>query len=208
MSKSVAQANAFLNSHFRGAAYSTVTPYLGLLSDVEAETELSGGAYARVALTTSNMSAAASGSITNSAAITFPTATASQGTAKGFAVYDASSAGNLLRKSYLTSGNYLEFTAAVDDTITAPGHTFSNGDNVVLLALGGTALPTGVTQGTLYFVVSSATNTFKVSLTLGGSAVDITAVGGGQVAKVITQAVTAINQRFTFDIGALIATEV
>lgn len=208
MSKSTAQDNAILNYHFRGTTPSAITPYVGLLSDVEAETELTGGGYARVAATTSNFSAASSGSITNSAAVTFPTSTGSQGSAKGFGIWDAASAGNLLRKSYLVSGNYLEFTAAVDDTITAPGHTFANGDNVVLLALGGTALPTGVTQGTLYFVVSSATNTFKVSTTSGGSAVDITVVGGGQVAKVITQAVTAINQRFTFDIGSLIGTEV
>jgi hypothetical protein len=41
-------------------------------------------------------------------------------------------------------------------------------------------LPTGLSEGTIYYVVSSATNTFKVSATLGGSAVDITALGGGE----------------------------
>jgi hypothetical protein len=46
--------------------------------------------------------------------------------------------------------------------------------------LGGT-LATGLTEGVVYFVVSSATNTFKVSTTSGGSAVDITGLGNGTV---------------------------
>ncbi len=43
--------------------------------------------------------------------------------------------------------------------------------------VGGAGLPTGLTEGTVYFVVSSATDTFKLSATSGGSAINITTDG-------------------------------
>jgi len=56
----------------------------------------------------------------------------------------------------------------------------SDGDRVILYNVFAETLPTGVTEGVAYFVVSSATDTFKVSLTSGGSVVDITGIGGGE----------------------------
>lgn len=59
---------------------------------------------------------------------------------------------------------------ASDDFVTATGHTFSNGDQVVFTSLtGGTGLSTNVR----YFVRDSETNRFKVSATSSGSAIDI-----------------------------------
>jgi len=66
---------------------------------------------------------------------------------------------------------------AAADTVTVAGHTLSNGDQVFFTNSGGT-LPAGLTSRTIYFVVSSAANTFKVSATLAGAAVDITAAEG------------------------------
>lgn len=99
-------SNAILNNLCRGTAYTfPSTLYVALTtaaptgsSTGSTITEPSGNAYARVSVTanTSNFSAASAGSISNSAAITFPTATGSWGTVTNFAVCDASTAGNVL----------------------------------------------------------------------------------------------------------------
>lgn len=76
-----------------------------------------------------------------------------------------------------------EFDYQVDVTnnrILAEGHTLANGNNVVFF--GGTP-PTGLTEGTVYFVVgvtASDPDYFQVSLTSGGAAIDITGIGSGQ----------------------------
>jgi hypothetical protein len=62
--------------------------------------EVSGGAYARVAIT---FSVASGGTTSNSAAITFTTATANWGTVSHVAIMDASSAGNVLYWGALSS---------------------------------------------------------------------------------------------------------
>jgi hypothetical protein len=62
-------------------------------SDAGGGTEVAGGAYARQ---TATFTASASGSTSNSADITFPVATASWGTVTAVAIYDASTAGNML----------------------------------------------------------------------------------------------------------------
>ena len=63
------------------------------------------------------------------------------------------------------------------DTITVAAHGYSNGDSVVFATNG--TLPTGLSAETVYYIINAATNTFKVSLTSGGSAVDITTTGSG-----------------------------
>jgi hypothetical protein len=71
-------------------------------------------------------------------------------------------------------------TTLTNDQFLSPGHGMSNADRVMLFNTFGDALPTGVSEGTIYFVVNAATDTFKVSTTSGGAAVDLTAVGGGE----------------------------
>jgi len=67
-------------------------------------TEVSGGAYARqsVAFTVSGNTAS------NSAAIEFPTATASYGTVTHIGVFDASSAGNLIAYAALSTSKAID----------------------------------------------------------------------------------------------------
>jgi hypothetical protein len=78
-------------------------------------TEVSGNSYARVAAT---FSAAASGATSNSGTVTFPTPTGSWGTVTHFAIYDASTSGNMLAFGTLTasksisSGDSVTFEAA------------------------------------------------------------------------------------------------
>lgn len=73
------------------------THYIGLFTVAPSETgggtEVSGGAYARQAVT---FGAASDGTMKNSAAIEFPVATANWGTAKAWGIFDAATAGNLV----------------------------------------------------------------------------------------------------------------
>lgn len=208
MSKTATLANVILNYCCRATTPSALTPYLGFLTAVETPTEPSGNNYARVALSTSNFgSVAASNSIANTAVINSPVASGSWGTIVGVAIFDASSGGNALRKAYLTSGSYRVFTAlASTDILTAPGHSFVNGDQVVVLGLTGTSLPTGLTQGTLYYVIGSSTDTLQLSTSAGGAAINLTANGGGRIVKVVPQAVGA-SGLLSFPVGTLIFTE-
>lgn len=57
------------------------------------------------------------------------------------------------------------------DVVTVTGHGYSDTDEVVFTGLAGGA---PLVNGTTYFVRDSATDTFKVALTSGGAAIDIT----------------------------------
>ena len=64
---------------------------------------------------------------------------------------------------------------AAADTITITGHRFEDGDEVIynVPASPATAIG-GLTDGNTYYIVSKATNTFKLSATSGGTAIDLT----------------------------------
>jgi len=74
-------------------------------TDAGGGTEVSGGSYARVAVTNNatNWPAASGGAKSNGTEITFPTATASWGTVVAFAILDAASGGNFLYWGDLTA---------------------------------------------------------------------------------------------------------
>ena len=105
--------NKLIDHIFQNTAFtSQTTLYVALftaVSDGEAGTvtEVSGGSYARVAVTanSSNWSDATgnNGTTSNVNAVTFPAATADWGTVTHFGIYDAASTGNLLVYAALTS---------------------------------------------------------------------------------------------------------
>ncbi len=100
--------DALLNEIFRNTNYAPpANVYVSLHTGDPSTTganEVSGGSYARVAVsTTGGFSAPSSNTIDNAAAITFPTATASWGTVTHVGIWDASSAGNFLIGGALTS---------------------------------------------------------------------------------------------------------
>lgn len=71
------------------------------------------------------------------------------------------------------------FTAeSAANLITSAGHGLINGDLIALSNSGG-ALPAVLVANLYYFVISATTDTFKVSLTLGGSEVNFTDNGTG-----------------------------
>jgi len=97
--------NTLLNHVFRNGAYTPpTTVYIGVFTatptDSAAGTEVSGGAYARQAVT---FGAAASGSVTNSAVVEFPAATAAWGTVTSMGIFDAPTAGALIVYGNLTA---------------------------------------------------------------------------------------------------------
>jgi hypothetical protein len=105
------------------AATGPATLYVALFTanptDTGGGTEVTGGSYARVAVTssltawaatqstnptpTNTASTGTSGTTFNSAVVTFPAPTANWGTITGFAVFDATTAGNPLFYSALTT---------------------------------------------------------------------------------------------------------
>lgn len=105
--------NKLIDHVFQNTAFtSPTTLYIALftaVSDGEAGTvtEVTGGSYARVAVTAnaSNWADATgnNGTTSNVGAVTFPAATADWGTVTHFGIYDASSAGNLLVYAALTA---------------------------------------------------------------------------------------------------------
>lgn len=129
--------NQIVDNLFRGQVFSApATIYAGLLtaacSDSAAGTEVSGGSYARVAVTSalanwagtqsagSTLASSGTGGTTsNNGAITFPAPTANWGVVTYFALYDASTAGNML------------FCAAL-----ATAKTINNGDAAPSFAAG------------------------------------------------------------------------
>jgi len=113
--------NKLVDYVFRGQAYTApTTVYFALAtaagSDAACGTEVTGGSYARVAVTSSlanwagtqsagstTASTGTSGTISNNAAITFPAPTANWGTVVEYCVFDASTSGNLLFRAALTT---------------------------------------------------------------------------------------------------------
>lgn len=112
--------NKLVDHVFRATAYTApATLYVGLgtaaCSDSSVGTEVTGGSYARVAVTsattawkgthgtTTGASSGTGGTISNASAITFPAPTANWGVVTHFFIADASTAGNLLVCQALTT---------------------------------------------------------------------------------------------------------
>jgi hypothetical protein len=90
--------NALINATLRNTSYtSPATVYVGLYTsdptDADTGTEVTGGSYARQAVT---FGAPSDGVSTNTAAIEFPQATGTWGTVGWIGIEDASTGGNLL----------------------------------------------------------------------------------------------------------------
>lgn len=98
--------NAIIDHWLRNsAAASPATVYIALFvddpTDADTGTEVAGGSYAR---TSATFDAPSDGVTQNSAAITFPSATADWGVVTHLGIYDASVGGNLLFHGMLSIG--------------------------------------------------------------------------------------------------------
>ena len=151
-----------------GADLST---HLSLHSDWSATgaNELTGGspAYARKAAT---WAAASGAERALSATVAFDVPAGA--TVRYVGRWTALTAGTFLGMSAL-NGTQAEFSVDLTaNTIKQVAHGFVNTNQVVFL--GGTP-PGGLTEGTTYFVVGAATDTYQVAATSGGAAIDLTA---------------------------------
>lgn len=149
--------------------------------------EISGGspAYARAAVT---WSAAASSvlSASNQPSLNIPAAS----TILWMGFWNSltlTAASNFFGGVPLGSGAPVIATAAMaGDAFTSPAHPFVSGDTVVLLDTLG-SLPAGITEGTKYWVRDLTTDTFKVSATDGGTAIDLTTSGVAKVYRIVSE---------------------
>jgi hypothetical protein len=145
--------------------------------------ELTGGspAYARKSITWSAASSA-SKAASNSPVFDIPAAS----TVAFVGLWSASTAGTFCGMAPNGGATQYAFTAAAStDVLTAPGSAYSNGQTVVVFAGAGATLPTGLTAGTIYYVVNASGATAKLAATSGGTAIDLTGDGAG-----IIQAIT------------------
>ena len=102
--------NALINVTLRATSYTApATVYVALYTsdptDADTGTEVTGGSYARTAVT---FAAPSNGVSLNSADVTFPTCTAGWGTVTHIGLRDASTAGNLLYHTPLDSSKTID----------------------------------------------------------------------------------------------------
>ena len=140
--------------------------------------------------------------ITNGAAITFPTATANWGTVIAFGLYDASSSGNLLLWDFLGNYSWLPWTVTAvgsgnGGVFTQHAHGFSNGTPLVTSAEFGGVYPT-VTQGGISayaqnYAANVTTDTFTLSSSssapTSANAVWTSSTGDGMIRQIVQQSI-------------------
>lgn len=147
--------------------------------------------YARQAIPRSGAGFTRAGNqVTNAAVVSFPTRT-DVGTQElmfwgvGTAL---SGAGQLMYLRHIGPAAKIFNALASNDTFTSFAHGMVVDNRVVFYAqdpTSGGVLPTGITEGTVYWVLTVPTaDTFTVSLTQGGAVVNLTADGCGFAGKV------------------------
>ena len=102
--------NALINVTLRATSYTApTTVYVALYTndptDADTGTEVTGGSYARTAVT---FAAPSNGVTTNSADVTFPTCTLAWGTVTHIGIRDALTAGNLLYHTPLDASKTID----------------------------------------------------------------------------------------------------
>jgi hypothetical protein len=119
---------------------------------------------------------------------------------KYWMIYDASTAGNMRTYGRLQGPRKIVTVDASTDVFTSASHGFVDGTPVFLETSDGTA-PGGITSGTTYYIRDSATDTFKLAATAGGSAINVTDAGSGTHA-VSEDRATLVNNGTTVTIPA------
>jgi DNA-binding protein YbaB len=79
-------------------------------------------------------------------------------------------------------GSSPKTVSAIDtgtDTFTSNSHGYADGTQVKFHAA--TTMPAGLSATRVYYIISTATNTFQVSRTAGGAVVDVTTGGSGTI---------------------------
>lgn len=148
--------------------------------------EVTGGspAYARKSAT---WAAAASGAKATSASMVFDVPAST--TVRWVGLWDAVTSGNFLGMTPNGGGTPQAFVVPdiSNDTLECVAHGFSNTNAVVVWAVPGDPLPTGLSEGTVYYVISATTDDLQLSATSGGSAINITGIGAGMLQRLVEE---------------------
>jgi len=191
------EKNRVLDAQLGDTAYTQDDPvYLGLFSDAGV-TELVTGTspgYARTAVETganTEWDAPASGATQNSNIITWTSSGGAWLEALALGIWDAASAGNLLRWDFLGTLEWMFTGANTGDLITAPGHSLANDDRVVVRTRMSSTLPGGLAANTVYYVIGVSGETFQLATSQGGSAIALTSDGAGSIKKIEPVTVSA-----------------
>lgn len=167
--------------------------------------EATGGspAYARVPVT---WGAASAGTKSNTNAMTFDVPA---GTYGFFTLFNAATGNTGNYRGYIPFGGGTKGFGTVDsagvtaDAIQSAGHGLVDNDRVMVFNVFSESLPAGLVEGTIYHVVTAATDTFEVSATQGGASVNLTGHGELFWQKVVPETFGSQGQ-ITVAIGALV----
>jgi hypothetical protein len=163
-------------------ALGAVTPtHVGLTTTVpdgSGATEISGGSYARVAV---SLAAASSRTRVTSADMNhnIPAGT----DVVGYTFWNALTAGTYLGWTPVGPASPVRGVGTVDatgvsaNTVASSGHGLAVDMRVVLFSVGAESLPAGLSGTVVYWVKAVTADTFTLSTTQGGAAVDITGQG-------------------------------
>ena len=155
------------------------------------ETSYTGYARATVARTTGGFTCS-SGVVTLVADASFGACTAGTATLTHWSTGVASSGATKILHRGVFGSRQGAFTGIVTgNVITIPAHTMIVDDRVAFYAPSGTSLPGGVTEGTVYWVKTVASNDITISTTQGGAAVTISSAGDGLAYRVTPIAVSS-----------------
>lgn len=174
----------------RGTTATGFSPYLALYTVAPTETgggtEVTGGSYARTAVT---FGAPSSGTISNSGAVTFPTPTASWGNVVAWAIMDASSGGNMwaycdISTQTVNSGATVSFQSA-QATVTLSHASLTNYFRDACLNLFRNTSVTGVTPRVGLFTTAPTASTSGTEVS-GGSYARVSVTFGAPSGGVIS----------------------
>lgn len=181
--------SAQVNEALGATAFTAPSPvFMALYSvsptDASAGTELTGNGYARVSITNNTTNFPAANPKLNGTTITFAQATADWARAYSWQLLDASSAGNRLYWGPLAGASKVAVVNdTTNDTFYAPSHGYANDTILRVFTHPQNALPSPLAEDTRYYVAATATDTFKLSTTVGGGAiVNLTTLGFVEVA--------------------------
>jgi hypothetical protein len=148
--------------------------------------ELSYDNYQRVAVPRSSAGFSVSGkNVSPAAGVTFPKC--GTGTATAY-FWSIGTDGNKANQGYLILRGAIglapsPFVAGSGAPINCPNAAFAVNDPVVFWQYEDSALPGGIVEGTVYWVLTVVSGTFTISASQGGAAVSITSAGQGTCQK-------------------------
>jgi len=120
--------------------------------------------------------------VVNASAVLFPAPSGANNTALFWGLGTASSgAGTLMYKGAIAAAPVgFALGESTDDTLTIKNHALAVDDRISFYSIAGLPLPTGVTEGTVYFVKTvPSVDTITIAATSGGATIDITVDGQG-----------------------------